>query len=39
MLQPGLLNQQAVVSSLEIARVTIGCQQNIFVVTNDYRFL
>lgn len=39
MLQPRLLIHQAVVSSLEVARVTIGCQQYIFVVTNDYRFL
>lgn len=36
MLQPGLLPQQAVVPSLEVARVTFHCQQCIFVVTNDY---
>lgn len=38
MLQPGLLIQQVIVSSLEVARVIIGCQQYTFVVTNDYRF-
>lgn len=39
MLQPGLLIQLAFVSSLEVARVTIGCRQYIFVVTNDHRFI